>query len=229
MSTPSMFRGRFVELEDFLQAGEALLWIDVEDFGLLVLVQLAAFAQALEHLDFVAQPGRLLKLKLGRCGRHFLPHFVEQLLAVAFEKHSQPLDVVAIFFLADPQVAGGRALVDRRQQARPEPAPALVIGLDVERTGAELEHLLQSLHRAAQAARVGERSVQLRAARARLARHLDARKILMRGDLQVREAFVVAQLAVVFGLDVLHQPRFHEHGVDLALGLDEIDVIGLAH
>ena len=61
-----MFRGRRVELEDLLQAGEALLRVDEEHLGLLVLVQLAALAEAFEHLDFVAQPGRLLELQLGR-------------------------------------------------------------------------------------------------------------------------------------------------------------------
>ena len=131
--------------------------------------------------------------------------------------------------LRDPQVARGRALVDRRQQARPKPPPALVVRLDVERAGAKLEHLLQHLHRPAQAAGAGERAVQLHAAGARLARDFDARKILVRRDLQVGKALVVAEVAVELRLNVLDQPRFHQQRVDFALGFQKVDVVRLAH
>jgi hypothetical protein len=85
------------------------------------------------------------------------------------------------------------------------------------------------LHRPAQTARVGERAVKFGAGRLRLARDLDARKVFVRRDLQVRKALVVAQIAVVFRLDVLDQPGFHEERVDVAFRFDEVDVIRLAH
>ena len=100
--------------------------------------------------------------------------------------------------------------------------------VDVQRAGAELEDLLQHLHRAAQAAGAGERPVELRAPLVRLAGELDAGKILAGGDLQVRKRLVVLQVLVVLGLDVLDQPGFDQQGVDLALGLEEVDVADLA-
>ena len=223
-----MLRGLLVELQDLLQPGEALLRIDVKHFGLLVLFDFAALAEAFEHLDFVAQAGGLFELELLRRRLHLGPHLVEQLLAVAFEKQLQPLDVLAILFLRDAQVAGGGALIDRRQQAGPEPAPALVVGFDVERAGAELEDPLQDLHRAAEAAGAGERAVELHAAGARLAGDLDAREIFVRGDLQIGKGFVVAEVAVELRLDVLDQPGFHQQRVDFALGFDEVDVVRFA-
>ena len=62
------------------------------------------------------------------------------------------------------------------------------------------------------------------AAGARLARELDAGKILARGDLQVRKRLVVLQILVVLRLDVLDQPGFHQQGVDFALGVEVVDV-----
>ena len=150
--------------------------------------------------NLVAQPGRLLEPQVRRRLGHLLPHLVEQRSCVAFQEHPQPLDVLAVFFLADPQVARRRALVDRRQQARPKPPPALVVRFDVERAGAELEHLLQHLHRAAQAAGVGERAVELRRRWSRGSRVTSTRgKVLVRGDLQVRERLVVLRSRLYFG------------------------------
>ena len=65
--------------------------------------------------------------------------------------------------------------------------------------------------------------------RPRLASDLDTRKVLVRRDLQVGKTLVVAEVAVELGLDVLDQPRFHQEGVDFALGFDEVDVVRLAH
>ena len=128
------------------------------------------------------------------------------------------MNALAVLLLGNPQVAGGRALPDRGQQAWAKPAPARVSLLNVQRAGAELEDLLQHLEGAAQAAGVGERSIELRAPVARRAGDFDAGKILARVDFQVREGFVVAEIAIVLRQDVLDQPSFHEQGVDFALG-----------
>ena len=76
------------------------------------------------------------------------------------------------------EVARGGALVDAVQQARPEPPPARVVLLDVERAGAELEDPLQHLDRRPQALGAGERAVELDAAVARLAGEFDPREVL---------------------------------------------------
>ena len=129
-----------------------------------------------------------------------------------------------VLLLADPQIAGRRALVDAGQQARAEPPPPLVAFRDVQAAGAELEDPLQHLHGAAQRAGAGKRPVQLDAPILRLARHLHARKILARGDHQVGKRLVVFLFLVVLGLDVLDQPGLHQQGVDFAVAFDEIRV-----
>ena len=51
----------------------------------------------------------------------------------------------------------------------------------------------------------------------------------MSRDLQIGECFIVAQIAVVLGLNVFDQPRFHEQRIDVAFCLDEVDVMRFAH
>ena len=55
-----------------------------------------------------------------------------------------------------------------------------------------------------------------------------AGKILVRVDLQVGEGLVVAEVAVELRQDVLDQPGFHQQGVDLAFGLEVVDVADFA-
>src|SRR5262249_31003627 len=128
----------------------------------------------------------------------------------------------------DAEVARGGALVDRVEKAGSEPSPAGVVLLDVERAGAELEDLLEDLDRAAEALGPGERAIQLNVAVERLAGEVDAGEALAGGDLEVGERLVVLQLGVVPRLDVLDEPGFHEQRVDLAFGLEEVDVGDLA-
>ena len=78
-------------------------------------------------------------------------------------------------------------------------------------------------------ARVGERPVKLRAPRFRLARETHAGKVLVRENLQVGEGLVVAQVAVELRQDVLDQPGFHQQGVDLAFGVEVVDVADFLH
>ena len=52
-----------VELQDLLQALQALARIDVKDLGLSMLGQVAAQVERAERLDLIAEPGRLLELK----------------------------------------------------------------------------------------------------------------------------------------------------------------------
>ena len=110
------------------------------------------------------------------------------------------------------------------EQAGPEPPPARVVLLDVQRAGAELEDLLQDVDGAAEALGPRERAVELDAAVERLAGEVDAGEVLAGGDLQVGEGLVVLEVAVVLRLDVLDEPGFDQQGVDLAVGREEVDV-----
>ena len=69
-----------------------------------------------------------------------------------------------------------------------------------------------------------ERAVEPDAPAPRRARELHARIVLTHADLQIRKRLVVLELDVETGLNVLDEPGLHEQGVDLGLGLDEIDV-----
>src|SRR6185437_16787463 len=103
---------------------------------------------------------------------------------LAFEEEAEAADVSPVRLAVDPQVARGGTLIDRVEQTGPEPPPARVALLDVERTGPELEDLLQDLDRPAQALGAGEGAVEFDAAVERLAREVDAREVLAGGDLE---------------------------------------------
>ena len=131
--------------------------------------------------------------------------------------------------LRDAKIAGRGALVDGMQQAGAEPLPTLVVGVDIERTGAELEDFLQHLDRPAKLPWTGERPVKLRIAAFRLAGELHAGKILANVDFQVGERFAVAQIAVVLGENILDEPGFHQQGVDFALRFEKVDIADFPH
>ena len=89
---------------------------------------------------------------------HLLFHLLEDDVLLAVEEEPQPVDVAAVGLAVDPQVARCGALVDRGQQAGPEPSPAGVVLLDVQRAGAELEDPLKDLDGAPQALGPRERA-----------------------------------------------------------------------
>jgi hypothetical protein len=122
----------FLELQDLSQSCQSLLGVNEKDFGLSVRVELATRVEVLQHSDFVAQPRRFFKFQRLGCRRHLVPHFLQQRIFPAFEKQLQPLDVTAILFLADPQIARSSALIDAGQQAWPEPLPPFILGINVE-------------------------------------------------------------------------------------------------
>src|SRR5439155_10928118 len=108
---------------------------------------------------------------------HLLVHAGQQSLLFAFKDVAEVADLPAIVLLGDAEIARGGALPDAVEDARAKPAPALVVGLDVERAGAELEDPLQDLHGNPQALGTSERPIELHAASPRRARELDARKV----------------------------------------------------
>src|SRR5208337_679817 len=149
---------------------------------------------------------------------------LEHDLLLAVEEETQPLNVATVSFPVDPQVAGRSALIDRRQQAWPEPPPAHVVLLDIEGASAELEDPLQDLDRPAQALGPGKWAVELDARVLGFAGEVDPRKILAGGDLEIGEALVVFEVVVVLRLDVLDQPSFHQEGINLAVRLQMVDI-----
>ena len=126
--------------------------------------------------------------------------------------------------LRHAEIARCRALTDAVQQARPKPAPAAVVGVDVQRAGAELKDALQHPDGVAQRAGAGERPIEPDAAAARLARELDAREVLADADLQIGKCLVVLQPDVEARLNVLDEPCFHQQRIDLAVGGQEINI-----
>src|SRR4029077_2076878 len=129
----------------------AALGVLVEDLGLRVVREVAAEVQVLQGLQLVAQAGGLLELEVLAGLAHLLLHLGENGVLLAVEEEAEAADVLLVRLAVDAEVARGRALVDRGEQARAEPAPTGVVLVDIERAGAEFEDLLQDLNRSAQA------------------------------------------------------------------------------
>src|SRR5207244_1078307 len=100
-------------------------------------------------------------------------------------------NLLAVLLLGHSEVARRRTLADAVQQTGPEPAPAAVVGVDVQRAGAELEDALEHLDCLAQGAGAGERPVEFHSPAARSTRELDAREVLAHADLEIGEGLVV--------------------------------------
>ncbi len=58
----------------------------------------------------------------------------------------------------------------------------------------------------------------------RFTRHFDAGKILSGADHQIGKRFVILQFAVVFGLYIFYQPRFHQEGVHFTFAFDIVRI-----
>ena len=219
----------FGEAEHLLQTGEPLLRIDEKHLWLHVLLKVAPLIERLQQTDLVSEPRRPLELERLRGLQHFLVHLGEQLLFAAVEKGLQPVDVLAILLLRNPQVAGSGALVDRGQQARAEPTPLLVVGVDVECAGAKLEDPLQHHDRPAERSGARERPVEFHPLLSRRPRELDSWKILVGRDLQVGKGLVVLEVGVEPRLDVLDESALEQEGIDLAVCLEVVDVANLTN
>ncbi len=135
-----------VELQDLLQSLQPFSRVDVKHLGLRVLGEVAPQAEVFERFDLVAQPGGLFEEELLAGLAHLVVHFLEQSVLLAVQKHLEAADARPVGFAIDSEVARGRALADRGQQAGPEPAPARVVFLDIQRAGAKLEDSLEDLN-----------------------------------------------------------------------------------
>src|SRR5262245_61472912 len=195
---------RSIDFQDLLQSRKSSLGIDVEHFGLYVLVELAAQRESLKGRNLVADPCSPLELQ--RRGRfvHIRFKFLEQLLLLAFEKHPQTVNIATVLVLANSQIARSSALANIGKQARPKPPPFLVILGDVQRTGAKSKDLLQDGDRTAQALGRRERPIEFGAAIARCAGKFDSRKILTDEDFQIRKGLVILETFVERRLKILN-------------------------
>src|SRR5262245_37795849 len=169
------------------QADQPFLRVDGKDLWLDVALDIAALAEFLQCRDVIAQPRRPLELHLRAGVEHFLLHLAKQTVLLPFQDHAQGADLLTVILLADAEVTRSGALVDAVQETRTEPAPARVLGVDVQRAGAELEQALEHLHGVAQALGAGERPVEANTPATRRARELDAREIFANADLQIGE------------------------------------------
>src|SRR5262249_13214055 len=149
--------------------------VDLEDLRLHVLVDVAAQAQVLESLYLVADAGRFLEERRLARRLHLELHLANQATLLPFENEAEAPNLLAVFLLGDAQVARGCALTDAGEDARPEPAPAFVVRIDVEGAGAELEDALEHLEGGPQALGAREGAVELDPFSAWIARELDAR------------------------------------------------------
>jgi hypothetical protein len=96
------------------------------------------------------------------------------------------------------------------EQARPKPSPTGVAFLDVERTGPELENLLENLNRPSETLGSWKRSVELDPSVEWFSREVDSGKIIAGRDLKVRERLVVLQVLIVLGLNIFDEPGFEK-------------------
>ena len=104
--------GRLGQAEHLFEPSQPLFGVNQKDFRLDVLLKITPLMQPFKQLDLVPQPGRPLKLK-GRGGvEHLLPHLLEQLLLSPFQEGFQPIDVLPVLRLGDPQVARRGALIN---------------------------------------------------------------------------------------------------------------------
>src|SRR5262249_45223232 len=122
------------------------------------------------------------------------------------------------------EIAGRGTLMNRVQDAGPEPAPARIVRFDVERASTELENALQHLDGIAKAGSAGERPVEADAAPPWIAGKFHARKLFADANLQVGKSLVVLELDIEPRLDVLDEPGFEEQGIHFAGGLEEVDI-----
>src|SRR5439155_6140227 len=159
--------------------------IDLENLRLHVLVHLPAQAQFLECVDLVAQSSGLLELRGRARFFHGLLQLAQETVLFSLQHQAQRADLAAVIFAADAKVTGRRALVDTVQDARAEPAPALILGIDIEAAGAELEDALQNLQGGAQALGARAGPVKLDRPPSWRSRKFDPRERLAHAELWV--------------------------------------------
>ncbi len=143
---------------------------------------------ALELRKLIAVLRGALEVELRGRLLHALAEPLGHDVAAALEEQDRVLEVARVVLLRDQADARRGAALDLVLQARPAPILEVTV-----LAAPELEELLELAQRLAHRARVRVRAEQLRFARARTAVEREPRKGVIRGQLDVRIALVVAQ------------------------------------
>ena len=186
-----------------------------------------ALVKLLDGLDLIAQHRRALKLKRLTCGVHLFAHLAQHRASLRSEETHEAIDVGAIFLFRNARGAGCGALVDRSKQTRPKEAILRIAVHDFQFAGAVLEDALQKLHRVTQAADGDKRAVDTCSAKsivARIARDVDARKVVAQRHREIGKRFVVLQPIIERRMDVLDEARLHQERFPLAFAGNEVEV-----
>jgi hypothetical protein len=176
-----------------------------------------------QRLDLVAHAGRLLELEVLGVHQHLLFQVFQHLALAPAQELGRVVDVALVVFRRDQLDARAAAAADLVQQAGPR-----AVVEDAVLAGAQLEHLLQQLHRFLHrpGAREGTEVLVLLVQRAAVIGH--ARRVSA-GDLQVGVRFIVAEQDVVARLERLDQVVFQDQRLGLAVRHRGLEARDLRH
>ncbi len=165
-------------------------------------------------------------LEIERLGRflHLHREALLDIVAAARQKQLSLLDQPGVFLAADAPDAGRAAALDLEQQARAGP-----VGEDAVAARAQQKRLLQGDQRAVDRAGRGERPEIGAGLVARAAKLGQLRKIVIGGQVDERERFVVAQQDVVARHQPLDQIALEQQRLGLGGGDDDFERGGLGH
>ncbi len=175
-------------------------------------------------LQPVAQYGRLLEVKRIGGGLHATDQLLLQLMALAGEKAARLLHHIEIIRPADQPDAGTGAALDLILQAGA--GAVLEFGI---RAGAEREQPLESRQCLIDCPGGGEGAEIFALAIAGAAVLCDLRPVMITGDQDIGEGFVIAQDDVVARLQILDQVGFQQQRLYLRMGGDEFHRPGEGH
>jgi hypothetical protein len=164
-----------------------------------------------QRLDLVAHRCRLLELQVLGVGQHLRVQVFQHLGLAPAQEFGGVVDVAPVVLGRDQVHAGPAAAADLVQQAGTR-----AVVEDAVLAGAQLEHLLQQLHRFLDRPGARERTevLVLLVQRAAVIGH--ARGVAAR-DLQVGIGLIVAEQDVVARLEGLDQVVFQDQGLGLAV------------
>ncbi len=202
MSMPSIVRGCRGQLQHSAQSGEPLLRIDEEHFGLCVRVEFTALVERLEHVDFIAQPGRPLELQVLRGRLHLLTHLCRAAFACSplrnicsrwMSRRYSSLPIRRLHGAVHWLMLASRQGRNHRHRSSPSSMSRLQVrNLKIRCSTCTAPRSEPAL---------AKRPVQLDSPVSRLARDLHAREILARRDHQVRKGLVVLLFLVVLAAE----------------------------
>ena len=210
--------------EEDLDAGVAPVGRTGHDVQVAPLVaDVLLFLHAAQAGDLVADLGGLLVAQLGRDALHLFYPGVDHRPAPALEEHHRVVDIDGVFRGAHVADAGRGAALDLVLQAGPGAVPEeAVLAL------AHAEQLLQQVQALAHGAAAGVRSEVASLAAPRTPVEREPRKLLVRREVDVGVALVIAQQDVVARPELLDEVVLQQQGLALGVGHRDLDAGDLA-